>query len=195
MLRTPRRYADNTYVQNRHPPYGVRLILYLYLMINPTLINIKKLVLIICVVALASFISIRRQSSIRPFYQLAGTWKKQTTKGALCERWTKINDNEMHGQGFRIAGKDTAWDEQFKLIKKGNELFYMATVANQNGGQTVPFKLVSADNGTYVFSNPEHDYPQQVVYKLPATDSLHAWIDGKINGKQKRVNFDYVREK
>lgn len=137
-----------------------------------------------------------QQQNFNTLFQLTGrTWQMKTAKGFICEKWEKVNDNELSGIGFSVNGTDTTIDEHMQLIKKEGDIFFVAIVTDQNGGKQVPFKLISTANNTYIFSNPEHDYPQQVAYHLKGPDLLDAWIDGNAKGKQKRFNFHYTRAK
>ncbi len=52
------------------------------------------------------------------------------------------------------------------------------------------FKL---ENSTYTFETKEHDFPQRVIYILPENNTLHAWIDGDVNGRVKKSIYNYIR--
>ena len=43
-----------------------------------------------------------------------------------------------------------------------------------------------------VFENPKHDFPQRIRYRLKG-DTLHARIEGTINGKERAIDFPYQR--
>jgi hypothetical protein len=129
-------------------------------------------------------------------YPLAGgTWQMKTKKGFICERWKKINSNELQSIGFRVAGIDTVIEEKVRLIKKGDSIYYVPNVTDQNGGKEVCFKLTSSAKGEFVFSNPAHDFPQRVVYQFISRDSLYAWVDGLYKGKYVKQDFRYTRVK
>lgn len=143
---------------------------------------------------LLSFTIISPVNNIKPLFQLTGgVWKMKTAKGFICESWKKNTNNELAGSSFKITGKDTTITERVQLIKKGNSIFYIPNVNGQNDGHPIPFKLTWTNNSTFIFSNPEHDYPQVVAYQFIGKDSLNAWIDGNYNGKPKRVDFHYKR--
>jgi len=151
----------------------------------------KKLLLPVIAMLLISF----AQDNFKPLTQLAGgTWKMKTAKGYICESWKKTGTKALTGKGFRIAGKDTTVEENTVITMKDGGLVYIATVAGQNEGKSIPFKLLSVHNGIYQFNNPTHDYPQTVGYQLVGKDSLNAWIDGINKGAKKRIDFHYKRE-
>jgi len=142
---------------------------------------------------LASF-SFRQSAGFEQLYALAGgTWVMKTSKGALCEEWKKITAEKLSNRAFKVSGADTTWLETVNLEQKGNAITYTSTVKDQNAGQSVPFTLVSSENGKFVFSNPQHDFPQRIIYHFVTKDSLHAWIEGTSNGKEHRSDFYYAR--
>jgi Domain of unknown function (DUF6265) len=135
-----------------------------------------------------------QQAVFEQLYVLAGgTWVMKTKKGLVCERWQKISNTELKDQGFKVIGKDTLMVEQVQLIEKEGQVYYIPTVKNQNGGMPVPFKLTEVRDNQFTFSNPEHDYPQFIVYDFVSKDSLHAWVDGKMNGKSLKIDYYYNR--
>lgn len=132
--------------------------------------------------------------NFRTLHNLAGgTWQMKTKNGYYCERWTKVSSNELKSTGFSVKGKDTTLLEQVKLVSKADGIFYIPVVNNQNSGLPVSFKLTSSTNNEFIFSNPEHDFPQRVAYHFITADSVHAWVDGENKGKYSMQNFYYKR--
>jgi hypothetical protein len=68
-------------------------------------------------------------------------------------------------------------------------------VSNQNNQQPVYFKLISKEDGRYIFENKEHDFPQRVIYHLVSNDAVHARIEGVRNGQERGSDFKYSRVK
>ncbi|WP_448697985.1 DUF6265 family protein [Mucilaginibacter sp. AW1-3] len=143
----------------------------------------------ICCVAYA------QSPGIKVLYPLSGRWEMQTKKGIFGESWKKVSADELQSTGYSIKGKDTTWLEKVQLIKKPDGIYYIPTVKDENGGKAVPFKLISSVNNEFIFSNPQHDFPQRVIYHLVKPDSLHAWIDGQYKGKYVKQDFYYHRVK
>jgi hypothetical protein len=44
-----------------------------------------------------------------------------------------------------------------------------------------------------VFENPDHDFPNRIIYRTPDADSLFARIEGKRNGRVSGVDFSLKR--
>jgi hypothetical protein len=154
----------------------------------------KNTLILFAVIVLASFTG-RYQPT--PFQQLTvlagGTWVMQTKKGTVCEEWKRSHNTLLTGWSYKSEGKDTTVMEKMQLSQRGPEVYYTPTVVDQNEGKPVQFKLTEASNGQFVFSNPDHDFPQRVVYQVVSKDSIHAWIDGKYNGKDVKKDFYYKR--
>lgn len=134
-----------------------------------------------------------QQNNMNELQQLTGTWRMQTAKRTIYESWQKAGSTSMLGRSFFIRGTDTVVMENIELSQKEKDIYYIPIVSNQNGGQPTSFKLVSSANKTFVFENPEHDFPQRVIYHLVSKDSVHAWIEGKNKGKDARSDFYYSR--
>jgi hypothetical protein len=129
------------------------------------------------------------QSTIQKLGWLLGSWNNVSSEGSLYEIWTQINDSAFSGHGFMIAGNDTVFSEKISLEQKGNDLFYIPTVRDQNDGAAVSFKLISHDQGEFVFENKEHDFPQRIIYKSVPPDSLHARLEGTDKGSFRKEEF------
>jgi uncharacterized protein DUF6265 len=154
-----------------------------------------KIAIAFIIMLLYPFIN-NQNDHFQKLYSLAGgTWVTKTKKGFIGERWKKISGTELRSRGFEVTGNDTAMTEEVQLVKKNGQVYYTPVVKNENGGKPVPFKLTAVAGNRFTFSNPEHDYPQTIVYDFITDDSLHAWVDGKENGKPLRIDYNYKRVK
>ena len=154
-----------------------------------------KAIIIFCTIfLLSSFAETKQQRSFQQLHALTGgTWVMKTKKGFICERWKKVDGHTLRNESFKVAGSDTTILEQVDLVEKENGINYVSTVKDQNGSNPVPFKLIGSKDGQFIFANPEHDFPQRIIYHFVSQDSLHAWIDGKYNGIETRSDFYYKR--
>lgn len=127
--------------------------------------------------------------------QLKGTWKTMVNGKTIFETWNLQSEIEMSGMSYKLNNSDTVIFERTRIVRHNKQISYIAKVANQNQGKEVVFKLVSSFNKTFIFENPEHDFPQRVAYQFTSSDSVHAWIDGKYEGKENREDYYYWRVK
>jgi len=120
---------------------------------------------------------------------LIGEWQHKTARGILYERWKQTNDSLLSGKSFFLRDKDTVVLETIALKQDRQGLWYIPTVRNQNDGKAVPFRLTEVTASRMVFENPEHDFPQKIMYNRISADSLVAEISGTINGTMKQQRF------
>ena len=136
------------------------------------------------------------------FSWLTGTWEMDKGKTKRLEIWAKKDDATLHGSGLKLSGKDTILLERIELISRENQIFYIPTVPDQNNSLPVPFKLVQSENNSFVFENPEHDFPQRISYHFkPLTytkpcvpmegDTLLVRVES-LNGNG--ISFDFYRK-
>lgn len=124
-----------------------------------------------------------------------GTWVMQGKNRQVCEQWKQKDAHTLVGQGFYIQATDTSWQESVELILRDNTLTFISTVIDQNQGKSIFFRYAGSENSAFTFSNPEHDFPQNIAYQFIGKDSLHAWISGRQGGKERESHFYYRRRK
>jgi hypothetical protein len=117
---------------------------------------------------------------------LVGCW--ETADGSSKEVWVKENDSSLIG--FSVSVSDSAVDfyEVLRVdIHQDGVLTYTAYPTGQSPATFVASKAIGT---SVVFSNPEHDYPQEIAYRVEGT-SLYATISA-LDGIKPR-SFDKQR--
>ena len=66
-------------------------------------------------------------------------------------------------------------------------------IAKPSGQPAATFKLIKGSTREVVFENPQHDFPQRVIYRLQNDGSLLGRIEGTSKGKEKAVDFPMTR--
>ncbi|WP_316843337.1 DUF6265 family protein [Pedobacter psychrodurus] len=136
-----------------------------------------------------------QKEPLKTFAFVLGNWEMQTSKGKIVEQWVQSSDQLLSGKSYRINAKgDSLLSETLQVRKIGKEIFYCSTVVNQNEGKEVCFKLVSTKDKIYIFENKEHDFPQKIVYQNQGKKEMLAWIEGELNGKNRKSEFRYKRQ-
>lgn len=133
------------------------------------------------------------ENNFKKLYSLAGTWKMETSKGVLYESWQKINDSTLKSRSYKVNGSDSVWLEAVELVRRGEKIQYIPTVQGQNDNKPVAFTLSKLENDIYIFENKTHDFPQRIVYVIPQNNALRAWIEGEVNGKLKKIEYNYAK--
>jgi len=125
---------------------------------------------------------------------LLGTWINENGEEFSQETWSQENPTTFTAFSFTQVGKETVFAETMALEQKADSLFLTVATANQNEKKPVTFKMISSENGNFIFENKKHDFPERIIYTNPAKDSLHAWIEGTVNGEAKKMDFYFSRK-
>jgi len=121
---------------------------------------------------------------------LAGCWRGGDKVQFLEEQWTKPAGHSMLGVGRTIKDGKTEFYEFLQIRERSDGIFY---IAEPNGEKAVSFKLVKVNDSQAIFENPQHDFPQRIIYQRAIDGSLQASLEGTESGKPKRVEFSMKR--
>ena len=121
---------------------------------------------------------------------LQGCWEASYRNRVVDENWTSPRGGSMIGVGRTVRGDSLVEYELVVLRERSGVITYEA---HPSGQPVATFTARVVTDSSIVFSNPAHDYPQEVGYRRVGADSLIAWIDGKSKGKARRVEFPYAR--
>jgi hypothetical protein len=124
-----------------------------------------------------------------------GTWENTSAQGTFTEYWEKTSETVYSGTGIGVTPKgDTMFAEHIKLELVNDTLYYKPVVGGQNEGKETVFTEKSLSDSGFVFENPEHDFPQRIVYRKPTDSTLYARIEGKENGKDRQEEFQFRKK-
>jgi hypothetical protein len=129
--------------------------------------------------------------SLNELQFMAGCWSGSSGPVTFEERWMAPAAGSMFGISRTMKQGRTIFFETFAIFEKDGQA--VMSVRLKDGATTTPFKLVQSANGEAIFSNPEHDFPQRILYKRMPDGSLKARIDGVNKGKQAFEEFPMKR--
>lgn len=155
----------------------------------------KKLFLYIILVFIAACQQPNDYDKIEELNWLIGNWTNITKEEQSYENWVKVNDSTLKAHSFTIVKGNTVFAERVTLYQKENDVFFRVIAYNQNNDKPVTFKQIPSKNGIFTFENPTHDFPTKISYSNPVKDSIHAWIEGKVNGQDSKVDFYFKRKR
>jgi hypothetical protein len=147
------------------------------------------------IVMLASFLCVAdvgfaQQATVDRVAWLQGCWRSIRGETTIEEQWMAPRGGTMLGMGRTVRGS-TLVEYELVLIKEQEGR--LAYEAHPSGQPSATFTATTASDGSVVFENPQHDFPQRVGYRRDGADSLQAWIEGQVSGKSLRVDFSYQR--
>ena len=131
-------------------------------------------------------------ATLTSFEKLSGCWSNQDGDQIYEEQWMSPAGDMILGMSRTLQKGKVVTFEFIQIQTREDGTFYIASPSKQ---ERTEFKLTSFENNSAVFENPEHDFPQRVVYKFLTGDSLQAWIEGKQNGKSRKIEFPMTRTK
>ncbi|MCG3119456.1 MAG: hypothetical protein ALAOOOJD_01865 [bacterium] len=132
------------------------------------------------------------KTTITDFAWLAGCWDGSSSGRESLEQWMKPSGQTMLGMSRTVVNGKTVAYEFIQLREQDGEIFY---IAKPSGQAEASFKLVQYSNHEAVFENPQHDFPQRIIYRLEKDGVLAAAIEGNSKGKLKRIDFPMKRAK
>ena len=134
-----------------------------------------------------------KTAEISEFAWLEGKWTGMQEGAEFFELWQPASGDKMHGLGGGVMNNDTIFSEEVSIEKREDGLYYTANVSEN--GAPVSFKFTGYKQDSAVFENPEHDFPQRIVYFKGPADKLYACIDGKQKGAYNKVEFSFTKAK
>lgn len=110
---------------------------------------------------------------------LVGDWSRTDADGARTvrteERWAALSDGTLLGSGRVVVDGLLGFAETLAVTGSGDALVYTAWI----GGQApVDFPATSLLPGEVTFTNPAHDFPQAIRYRLTPSGELEATASG-----------------
>ena len=126
---------------------------------------------------------------------IAGCWEiNRPDKGVLTqEQWMAPAGGAMIGMARNVRNRKMASYEFLRLVLTDSGLHYIAK-PSQSKSETA-FKLVKWAANEAVFENPEHDFPQRIIYRRPNSKTLNARIEGTMNGKATGMDYPFTKAK
>ena len=120
---------------------------------------------------------------------LAGSWAGTNDGVVNEEHWSAPRAGTMVGMHRDVRSGRTVGFEFFRIVEDSTgSLVYLS----QPGGESppTPFRAKTVETKRVVFENPEHDFPQRVLYWIEK-GALRARIEGTMNGKEDSVEWTW----
>jgi hypothetical protein len=107
---------------------------------------------------------------------MAGYWKGEVGGQMMEECWMAPSGRMMVGMHRDVRGERPAFFEFLRIEQTADAIVY---TASPRGAAPTAFELTESGERRAVFSNPEHDYPQRIIYWRVGEDELRARIEGE----------------
>jgi len=148
----------------------------------------KYLMTIVFICALHSIVE-SAAFSISDVARLAGCWQGTEDPG-IVEQWMLPEGKMTMGMSRTIQNGVAIQFEFLRIIEDAGTVSY---VAKPSGQPEASFPLIHSDKNQLVFENPQHDFPQRILYTFSGRDLVTARIEGKNNGKNRGFDIPMKR--
>jgi hypothetical protein len=120
---------------------------------------------------------------------LEGDWGGQDGDEWTEEHWTRSRGGTMLGTARHVKDDKTVFFEFLRLEGSEADVVYWAS---PRGGPPTPFRLQKVEGRRASFYNPDHDYPQWIIYQRSG-DTMTARIEGVEDGRPKSTEWKWHR--
>jgi len=124
---------------------------------------------------------------------LIGNWTNLTPEQQSYESWIQKNDSTLSAYSYTMVLGDTVFEERMDIQENADSVVLVVSVPSQNDEKPVTFGFHSDKNNVYTFVNDRHDFPNKISYTNPVKDSIHAWVEGKIDSTYRKIDFYFKR--
>ncbi len=121
---------------------------------------------------------------------LAGAWCSSSENATAEEYWVAPHGGVVLGLHRDVRAGGRAFFEHLLIVEEDGALVYYASPA---GRPATPFTLIEAGERRAVFANPEHDYPQRIIYERDG-DQLTATIEGDVAGETRASGWRWRKD-
>jgi hypothetical protein len=136
---------------------------------------------------LAPALALAQPARVAALDWLSGTWVHADARQRVWETWIGPANGVMAGANL------TAWENgrnAFEFMRIGDTADGISYYASPRGRPAVEFRMKEMAPGRVVFENPEHDFPQRIVYWKEG-DGLAARIEGTVKGQPRSEEWRF----
>lgn len=158
--------------------------------VDPEEASLKAVFAVLLVLGSFAEVSAQRVVCIQDVAWLQGCWELVSPTTTIEEQWMAPLGKNMVGVSRTVRADSLVAFEAMVIREQGSRLIYQA---HPSGQATADFYSHVVGDSVVIFENLTHDFPQRIGYRRSSPDSLMAWIEGTINGEQRRLDFLYRR--
>ena len=120
---------------------------------------------------------------------MAGHWASESDGTRSEEGWFAPAGGILVGLHRDVRPDGRAFFEYLRIESGEDGVAYVASPMGRPG---TPFALVACGDARAEFENPEHDFPQRIVYAVEG-DELVARIEGRVDGESRSSEWRWRR--
>lgn len=121
---------------------------------------------------------------------MAGAWGAEIGGIQMEEVWLAPKAGVMLGLHRDVRAGRLLLFEFLRVEQTAEGLVYLA---QPKGRPPVPFPMVENGSKRVVFANPQHDFPQRIIYWIGEDGALHARVEGPAGGREQSEEWAWPR--
>lgn len=129
-------------------------------------------------------------STLATLAWMAGCWGSTQEGVEMEELWTAPKGGMLLGLHRDVFPSGRVFFEFLRIESRPDGVFY---VAQPRGVPPTSFRLVESGDRRAAFANPDHDFPQRIVYWLDDAGVLHSRIEGEEDGGARSAAWAWPR--
>ena len=118
---------------------------------------------------------------------ISGAWARFDGKVHMEEYWSAPGGGMILGVHRDVFEGGRTFFEYLRIEQRGDDVFYIAMPSNQKPDE---FRLTELSEARAVFENPEHDFPQKIIYERDG-DRLTATVEGIVHGERRSSGWQW----
>jgi len=121
---------------------------------------------------------------------LTGCWVSDGAEPGNGEQWMAPAGGSMLGMARVVRGGRMVAYEFTRIVTTDDGLVF---IASPSGQETAEFGLKQLGDKIVIFENPDHDFPQRIIYRMVDSDHLQGRIEGVTSDGEAHVDFPLTR--
>lgn len=140
-----------------------------------------------CLIATAIMPMAALPATVEDLGWLSGCWAAVNQEPGSGEQWMPPAGSTMFGVSRSVRNGETVAFEFIRIVEQ--EDGGLQFIASPSGQSTASFSMLSMGDREVIFENPDHDFPQRIIYRLMSDEDLLGRIEGTIDGKERAIDF------
>lgn len=119
-------------------------------------------------------------------------WRGKQGDAKIYESWHKVNFNLIDGISYTTDHDgNRIFSQDMRIEQNDNHIYYIIKLP---GDQQRRLILTAVTDTSATFENTETGYPQTIVYKHPADDSMTVYLEGTNEGTAMNTKLSYEKD-
>ncbi|HET7526126.1 MAG TPA: DUF6265 family protein [Burkholderiaceae bacterium] len=121
---------------------------------------------------------------------ISGCWSTERDEPGSGEMWMAPGGARILGMSRTLRNGRTVAHEFMQIVDGSDGLSF---VAMPSAKPPASFRAIRVEPRRVAFENPDKDFPQRIVYESPDDDTLIGRIEGRHDGRERRIDYPMKR--